>query len=52
MLQNENFYYNIGGGIVEDSVCEEEYLETLQKGKALEEALKFFEYESLSKLNL
>jgi para-aminobenzoate synthetase component 1 len=52
IIKNENFYYNTGGGIVEDSVCEEEYLETLQKGKALEEALRFFEYENLSKLNL
>jgi aminodeoxychorismate synthase component I len=52
IIKNGNFYYNTGGGIVEDSVSGEEYLETLQKGKALEEALKFFEYENLSKLNL
>ena len=52
IIKNENFYYNTGGGIVEDSDCEEEYLESLQKGKALEEALKFFEFENLSKLNL
>ncbi|MHB1347430.1 MAG: chorismate-binding protein, partial [Candidatus Humimicrobiaceae bacterium] len=50
IIKNENFYYNTGGGIVEDSDSEEEYLETLQKGKALEEALKFFEYENLSRL--
>ncbi|MHB1335302.1 MAG: aminodeoxychorismate synthase component I [Candidatus Humimicrobiaceae bacterium] len=52
IIKNENFYYNTGGGIVEDSVCEEEYLETLQKGEALKEALKFFEYKNLSKLKL
>ncbi|MDD3520558.1 MAG: aminodeoxychorismate synthase component I [Actinomycetota bacterium] len=50
IIKNKKFYYNTGGGIVEDSIPEEEYLETLQKGKALEETLRFFEYENLKKV--
>ncbi|MCE5330190.1 anthranilate synthase component I family protein, partial [bacterium] len=41
------FYYSAGGGIVEDSDPEDEFDETLVKGKALEEALKFFEIKNL-----
>jgi len=51
IIKDKKFYFNTGGGIVEDSIPEEEYLETLQKGKALEEALRFFEYENLCKLS-
>ena len=50
IIKNTKFYYNTGGGIVEDSIPEDEYLETLQKGRALEEALKFFEYKNLKKI--
>ena len=51
IIKNNNFYYNTGGGIVEDSNPDEEYEETLQKGKALEEALRFFKCDNLLKLN-
>jgi para-aminobenzoate synthetase component 1 len=44
------FYYNVGGGIVEDSNSEDEYDETLDKGIALKETLKFFEAKNLKKL--
>ncbi len=50
IIKDDKFYYNAGGGIVEDSLPEEEYRETLQKGKALEEALRFFEYQNLKKV--
>lgn len=50
IIKNSRFYYNAGGGIVEDSIPDEEYRETLQKGKALEEALRFFEYQNLKKV--
>lgn len=43
------FYYSVGGGIVEDSNPEDEFNETLIKGKALEEVLKFFEIKNLKK---
>ena len=49
IIKDEMFFYNTGGGIVEDSECDEEYEETIQKGEALEKALKFFEYENLRK---
>ncbi|MGM0368175.1 MAG: aminodeoxychorismate synthase component I [Actinomycetota bacterium] len=37
-----NYYYNVGGGIVEDSNPGEEYKETLDKGIALKQALEYF----------
>lgn len=42
IISGSKFYYNAGGGIVEDSNPENEYYETLDKGKALEESLNFF----------
>ncbi len=50
IIKGNKFYYNVGGGIVEDSVPEEEYKETLDKGIALEETLKFFRAKNLKKL--
>jgi anthranilate/para-aminobenzoate synthase component I len=50
IIKGNKFYYNVGGGIVEDSVPEEEYKETLDKGIALEETLKFFGAKNLRKL--
>jgi para-aminobenzoate synthetase component I len=50
VIKQNKFYYNVGGGIVEDSVPEEEYRETLDKGIALEETLKFFTGKNLKKL--
>src|SRR4030043_1004294 len=50
IIKGNKFYYNVGGGIVEDSVPEEEYKETLDKGIALEETLKFFGAKNLKKL--
>jgi anthranilate/para-aminobenzoate synthase component I len=47
VIKKDKFYYNVGGGIVEDSVPLEEYKETLDKGIALEETLKFFTAENL-----
>ncbi len=52
IIKGNQFYYNTGGGIVEDSVPEDEYIETLHKGKALKEALKFFEYRNLKKVKI
>jgi len=49
IIKDSNFYYNAGGGIVEDSNPEDEFNETLDKGSALEEALKFFETKNLKK---
>lgn len=50
IIKGNKFYYNVGGGIVEDSVPEEEYRETLDKGIALEETLKFFRAKNLKEL--
>ncbi|MCL4417844.1 MAG: aminodeoxychorismate synthase component I [Actinobacteria bacterium] len=47
IIKGRELYYNVGGGIVEDSNPEDEYQETLDKGKALQEALKFFELKNL-----
>ncbi|MBC7334096.1 MAG: aminodeoxychorismate synthase component I [Actinobacteria bacterium] len=47
IIRGDKFYYSVGGGIVEDSVPEEEYQETLDKGAALLECLKFFESKNL-----
>ncbi len=47
IIKNKKFYYNVGGGIVEDSVPESEYLETLDKGAALKETLEFFSQKNL-----
>lgn len=49
VIKGNKFYYNVGGGIVEDSVPEEEYTETLDKGIALEETLKYFSGKNLKK---
>jgi len=50
VIKGNKFYYNVGGGIVEDSVPEDEYNETLDKGIALKETLKFFNAKNLRKL--
>ncbi len=50
VIKKNKFYYNVGGGIVEDSVPAGEYNETLDKGIALEETLKFFKFKNLKKL--
>ena len=42
IIKGKDFYYNVGGGIVEDSDPESEYTETLDKGVALKETLEFF----------
>jgi para-aminobenzoate synthetase component I len=47
IIKGCQLYYNVGGGIVEDSNPEDEYQETLDKGIALEEALKYFEINNL-----
>jgi para-aminobenzoate synthetase component 1 len=47
VIKNKKFYYNVGGGIVEDSIPESEYQETLDKGSALKETLEFFSQENL-----
>jgi aminodeoxychorismate synthase component I len=49
LIKGNNFYYNVGGGIVEDSVAADEYRETLDKGAALNDAIKFFEKKNLKK---
>jgi len=50
VIKRNKFYYNVGGGIVEDSVPEDEYNETLDKGIALKETLEFFNAKNLRKL--
>jgi len=50
IIKGQRFYYNVGGGIVEDSEPYAEYQETLDKGLALKETLEFFSYKNLSKL--
>lgn len=47
IIKGRQLYYNVGGGIVEDSNPEDEYQETLDKGIALQEALKYFEINNL-----
>jgi para-aminobenzoate synthetase component 1 len=42
IIKDGHFYYNVGGGIVEDSEPESEYQETLDKGSALQDTLEFF----------
>jgi para-aminobenzoate synthetase component 1 len=49
IIKDRMFYYNVGGGIVEDSEPEEEFQETLDKGIALKETLEYFSIENLSK---
>jgi para-aminobenzoate synthetase component I len=49
IIKGNNFYYNVGGGIVEDSIAADEYQETLDKGSALDDAIKFFEKKNLKK---
>ncbi len=39
LIKNNQVYFHVGGGIVADSSPEDEYMETLHKGKALIEAL-------------
>ena len=41
VIQGEQVHFQVGGGIVVDSVPEEEYQETLDKGKALMRALGY-----------
>ena len=48
IIKNNEFYYNVGGGIVADSDPMMEYQETLDKGIALEETLNFFKKENLA----
>jgi aminodeoxychorismate synthase component I len=43
IIKGRKFYYNVGGGIVADSVPETEFQETLDKGAALKETLDFFQ---------
>ncbi|MBM3713867.1 MAG: anthranilate synthase component I family protein, partial [Actinobacteria bacterium] len=50
IIKGRRFYYNVGGGIVEDSEPYAEYKETLDKGLALKETLEFFLYKNLSKI--
>jgi len=50
VIKENKLYYNVGGGIVADSKPEEEFTETLDKGRALEETLKFFEAKNLRDL--
>jgi para-aminobenzoate synthetase component 1 len=50
VIKKNKFYYNVGGGIVEDSVPEDEYKETLDKSIALKDTLRFFIADSLKKL--
>jgi para-aminobenzoate synthetase component 1 len=50
VIKNKKFYYNVGGGIVEDSVPEDEHQETLDKGLALKETLEFFSQKNLDLL--
>lgn len=49
VIKKNKFYYNVGGGIVEDSVPEEEYNETLDKSIALKDTLRFFMAGNLKK---
>ncbi len=48
VIKDKKFYYNVGGGIVEDSIPYDEYQETLDKGLALKETLNYFLYENVS----
>ncbi len=50
VIKKNKFYYNVGGGIVEDSVPEDEYNETLDKSIALKDTLRFFVAKNLKKL--
>jgi para-aminobenzoate synthetase component 1 len=47
IIKEKELFYNVGGGIVEDSNPEDEYQETVDKGIALQETLKFFELKNL-----
>jgi para-aminobenzoate synthetase component I len=49
IIKGKELFYNVGGGIVEDSNPEGEYQETIDKGLALQETLKFFELKNLLK---
>lgn len=49
IIKNGYFYYNVGGGIVADSIPGMEYQETLDKGIALEDTLNFFQKNNLIK---
>lgn len=40
VIKNNKVYFHVGGGIVADSLPQDEYNETLHKGKALIEALR------------
>jgi len=42
-------YYNVGGGIVEDSRPYDEYEETIDKARAINDALNYFKYSNLKK---
>ncbi|MBN1892723.1 MAG: aminodeoxychorismate synthase component I [Clostridiales bacterium] len=41
----DQFYYQVGGGIVWDSVPDDEYMETLYKGRSIREMLELFRDE-------
>ena len=47
IMKDNEFYYNVGGGIVVDSDPKMEYQETLDKGIALEDTLNFFKKNNL-----
>lgn len=52
IIKDGKLYYNVGGGIVEDSDEVQEYKETMDKGSALLEAIKFFKIMTLEKENV
>ncbi|MBD3263431.1 hypothetical protein GF374_03575, partial [Candidatus Woesearchaeota archaeon] len=49
IIKDGRFYYNVGGGIVADSVPRMEYRETLDKGIALQDTLDHFRKDNLVK---
>ncbi|MBN2072849.1 MAG: anthranilate synthase component I family protein [Actinobacteria bacterium] len=49
IIKGGRFYYNVGGGIVADSDPGEEFRETMDKGSALQNTLRFFEARNLKK---
>lgn len=52
IIKGKDYYYNVGGGIVADSDAESEYQETLDKGRAIEQAFDFFKIDCSGKRNL
>ncbi|MCL4376825.1 MAG: anthranilate synthase component I family protein, partial [Actinobacteria bacterium] len=52
IIKDGKLYYNVGGGIVEDSDEVQEYKETMDKGSALLEAIRFFKIMTPEKENV